>query len=155
MLWFFWLQSMWDPSSPVGGRTRSPCIGRWTLNNWASTRVPSVLLWQRTLCSSVSGLPRLPWPAVRLRLVCRKVGLCHRVAAGGTWVGVMLVTVASKAVCGPLLALFLADVDYAVERAWIPDSESRASVLLPPSSLTTLDCDSEGCGPLLCWAPKI
>ena len=53
----------------------------------------------------------------------------------------MLVTVASKAVCGPLLALFLADVDYAVERAWIPDSESRASV---PAPKLTLDCDSEG-----------
>ena len=31
---------MWDLSSPTRDRTRTPCIGRWSLNHWTTREVP-------------------------------------------------------------------------------------------------------------------
>ena len=36
----FWLRGMWDLSSPTLGRTRTPCIGRQSLNHWTTREVP-------------------------------------------------------------------------------------------------------------------
>ena len=38
----FWLQDMWDLSSPTRDRTWNPCIGRWSLNHWATRKVPGI-----------------------------------------------------------------------------------------------------------------
>ena len=56
----------------------------------------------------------------------------------------MLVTVASKAIRGPLLTLFLADVDLQWKELGSLTQRAEPPVFLPPSSLTTWDCDSEG-----------
>ena len=36
----FWLFGMWDLSSPTRDRTRTPCIGRQSLNHWTAREVP-------------------------------------------------------------------------------------------------------------------
>ena len=36
----FWLRGMWDLSSPTRDRTRTPCIGRRSLNHWTTSEVP-------------------------------------------------------------------------------------------------------------------
>ena len=36
----FWLQGMWDPSSPTRSRTRTLCLGRWSLNHCTAREVP-------------------------------------------------------------------------------------------------------------------
>ena len=38
----FWLQGMWDPSSPAGNLTRSPCTGRQSPNHWTSSGSPGL-----------------------------------------------------------------------------------------------------------------
>ena len=40
----FWLQGMWDLSSPTRDRTWNPCIGRWSLNHWATRKVPGITI---------------------------------------------------------------------------------------------------------------
>ena len=35
-----WLWGMWDLSSPTRDRTRTPCIGRRSLNHWTAREVP-------------------------------------------------------------------------------------------------------------------
>ena len=39
----FWLCGMWDLSSPTRDRTRTPCIGRGSLNHWTAREGPSML----------------------------------------------------------------------------------------------------------------
>ena len=34
MSWFLWSRGMWNLSSPTGDQTRTPYIGRWSLNHW-------------------------------------------------------------------------------------------------------------------------
>ena len=36
----FWPWGMWDLSSLTGDRTRTPCIGRRSLNHWTAREVP-------------------------------------------------------------------------------------------------------------------
>ena len=36
----FWLQGTWDLSSLTRDWTRTPCIGRWSLNHWFAREVP-------------------------------------------------------------------------------------------------------------------
>ena len=36
----FWPQVMWDLSSRTRDQTRTPCIGRWSLNHWTTREVP-------------------------------------------------------------------------------------------------------------------
>ena len=36
----FWPRSLWDLGSQTGDQTRTPCIGRWSLNHWATRGVP-------------------------------------------------------------------------------------------------------------------
>ena len=36
MFWFFWSRGMWDLSSPTRDQTRTPCIGRCSLNHWTA-----------------------------------------------------------------------------------------------------------------------
>ena len=38
----FWLQGMWDPSSPTRNLTRSPCTGRQSPNHWTSSGSPGL-----------------------------------------------------------------------------------------------------------------
>ena len=40
----FWLGGMWDLSSPTRDQTRTPCIGRRSLNHWTTKEVPEVLI---------------------------------------------------------------------------------------------------------------
>ena len=37
---FFWLQSMWELSSLTRDWTRTPCVGRQSLNHWTTREVP-------------------------------------------------------------------------------------------------------------------
>ena len=39
MFWFCWPRGMWDLSSLTRGRTRTPCIGRGSLNHWTAREV--------------------------------------------------------------------------------------------------------------------
>ena len=39
----FWLRGMWDPSSPTRDQTRTPCIGRRSLNHWTAREVLGIL----------------------------------------------------------------------------------------------------------------
>ena len=41
---FFWPQGMWDLSSPIRDRTRTPCIGRRCLNHRTTREVPVLFL---------------------------------------------------------------------------------------------------------------
>ena len=41
----FWLRGTWELSSPTRDRTRTPCIGRQSLNDWTAKEVPVRLLW--------------------------------------------------------------------------------------------------------------
>ena len=51
MFWFFWLQGMWDLSSPTRDRTHTPCIGRQSLNHWTAREVSiSVFLCVLSWC---------------------------------------------------------------------------------------------------------
>ena len=36
----FWPQNTWDPSSPTGDRTLTPCIGRGGLSHWTTREAP-------------------------------------------------------------------------------------------------------------------
>ena len=36
----FWPQGMWDLSSPIRDRTRTPCIERQSFNHWTAREVP-------------------------------------------------------------------------------------------------------------------
>ena len=38
----FWLRGMWDLSSLTRDRTRTPCIGRRSLNHWTAREVPGL-----------------------------------------------------------------------------------------------------------------
>ena len=42
MFWFFWSQGTWGLSSPTGDWTHTPCIGRQSLNHWATREVPTL-----------------------------------------------------------------------------------------------------------------
>ena len=42
----FWLQGMWDLSSPARDQTRTPCIQRQSLNLWAGKSLFSLLIPQ-------------------------------------------------------------------------------------------------------------
>ena len=53
----FWSRGMWDLSSPTRDRTRTPCIGRQSLNHWTAREVPtsSVLetdIWEASWLNS-------------------------------------------------------------------------------------------------------
>ena len=39
----FWPRGMWDLSSPTRDRTRTPCIGRRSLNHWIAREVPYLI----------------------------------------------------------------------------------------------------------------
>ena len=39
MFLVFWRRGVWDLSSPTRDRTRTPCIGRWSLHHWAAREV--------------------------------------------------------------------------------------------------------------------
>ena len=43
----FWLQGMWDLSSPIRDAIHTPCIGRQSLNHWTAREVPGpyTLTW--------------------------------------------------------------------------------------------------------------
>ena len=43
-VWVFWLRGMWDPSSPTRDQTRTPCIGRLSLNYWTTREVHYIFL---------------------------------------------------------------------------------------------------------------
>ena len=45
----FWPRGMWDTSSPTRDQTCTPCIGRPSLNDWATREIPGIGLL-------------LPWP---------------------------------------------------------------------------------------------
>ena len=58
MFWFFWPRGMWDLSSPNRDWTRTPCIGRWSLNHWTAREVPlhsflNLLLSSYSFCLSL------------------------------------------------------------------------------------------------------
>ena len=40
VFFFFFLWGMWDLRSPTRDCAWSPCIGRWSLNHWATREVP-------------------------------------------------------------------------------------------------------------------
>ena len=40
----FWLQGMWDLSSPTRGETCIPCTGKQSLNHWTAREVPHVII---------------------------------------------------------------------------------------------------------------
>ena len=50
----FWLQGMWDLSSLARDRTRSPCIGRQSLNHWTTREVPHFAISKVKACDSKS-----------------------------------------------------------------------------------------------------
>ena len=58
MFWSFWPRGMWDLSSPTRDRTRTPCIGRRSLNHWTSRDAPLPHIWLScfSLCHTI--LPR-------------------------------------------------------------------------------------------------
>ena len=41
----FWLRGMWDLGSLTRDRTRTPCIGRRSLNHWTTKKVPPAESW--------------------------------------------------------------------------------------------------------------
>ena len=40
----FWLWGMWDFSSPTRAQTQNASIGRWSLNHWATSKVPGITI---------------------------------------------------------------------------------------------------------------
>ena len=53
----FWLQGMWDLSSLMRDQTRTPCIGRQSLNHWITREVPfSLRFFLMSLHSSSSSV---------------------------------------------------------------------------------------------------
>ena len=48
----FWLRGIWDLSSPMRDRTRTPCIGRRSLNHWTAREVPGLWFLNST-CAAV------------------------------------------------------------------------------------------------------
>ena len=48
----FWPRGMWDLSSPTRNRTRTPCIGRQSLNRWTVREVQGDLVWSVNYISS-------------------------------------------------------------------------------------------------------
>ena len=68
----FWLQGMWDLSSPTRDRTHAPGIGKWSLNHWTSWKVPlnpkgsptlSSWKWHRAESALPSANPAMSQPA--------------------------------------------------------------------------------------------
>ena len=55
----FWPQCTCDLSSPIRDRTRTPCIGRWSLNHWTTREVPLLFSWTKITwvgyCCSLLG----------------------------------------------------------------------------------------------------
>ena len=39
-----WPRGMWDLSSPTRDRTHTPCIGRRSLNHWATRKAPKLTI---------------------------------------------------------------------------------------------------------------
>ena len=64
VLVFFWPRGLWDLSSLTRDRTRTPCIGKWSLNHRTAREVPgpehSALLFSSSLSSSLRGLTVSP-----------------------------------------------------------------------------------------------
>ena len=54
----FWPRGMWDLSSPTRDRTRTPCIGRQSLNHWTAREVPIALV----LLEAGAGFT--PWESI-------------------------------------------------------------------------------------------
>ena len=53
----FWLQGMWDLSSPTRDRNHTPCIARWSLNHWTAGDVPVIFVFcQNSLFTCYLGL---------------------------------------------------------------------------------------------------
>ena len=44
MCWDFWPQGIWDLSSLTRDQAHTPCLGRWSLNHWAVSRVPDAII---------------------------------------------------------------------------------------------------------------
>ena len=53
----FWAHGMWDLSSPTRDRTRTPGIGRWSLNYWTAREVPvfSFLMNDTSICWAIKS----------------------------------------------------------------------------------------------------
>ena len=64
----FWPQGMWDPSSPTRDRTRTPCIGRWSLNHWTTREVPWLNEWMNSYLECIRT-PTNQWEKKERNLV--------------------------------------------------------------------------------------
>ena len=81
----FWPWGMWSLSSPTRDRTRTPCIGRQSLNHWTTREVPhmGVLRMRKGVCKalgSVSGM----WDVLKWNWTYNK---SHKQAVAGVWSG--------------------------------------------------------------------
>ena len=47
----FWPRGTRDLSPPTRGPTRTPCIGRWSLNHWTAREVPFLYVFFKKICS--------------------------------------------------------------------------------------------------------
>ena len=65
---FFWLQGMWDLSSPTRDWTYATGIGRWSLNHWTSKEIPQPLLL--SLLHSVCSPSGIGLSSLSYNLVC-------------------------------------------------------------------------------------
>ena len=66
-----WPGAMWDLSSPTRDRTRTPCIGRQSLNHWTTREVPNCFFWFATSQSKRSfGLKQIPFSSETTHCSC-------------------------------------------------------------------------------------
>ena len=56
----FWPQGIWDLSFPTRDRTRTPCIGRQSLNHWTTRKSPRAPFRTFSLALGFHFLPPIP-----------------------------------------------------------------------------------------------